>query len=277
VRTILASLLLLSSSFASADNCKFSAERNLDIDPAGLHALRVELGSSDLHLQGVAGLNRIEVRGKACASEQAWLADLNVTQSRDGDKVVVKSAKSPEHHGAMIGNSYAYIDFVVRAPVALALEVDSGSGDADIANIAALDFNSGSGDLKLEHVAGAVAVKVHSGDVVASDMASFTVREAGSGDVHANGVRGEVKVGHVGSGDLHFADVHGSVQIDGIGSGDLAVERIGGDVVLGSIGSGDVEANHVTGNLIVKAAGSGEIHHEQIGGRVDLPKNHAAD
>ncbi|MGH8122302.1 MAG: DUF4097 family beta strand repeat-containing protein [Rudaea sp.] len=277
MRTILALLLLLSSSLASADNCKFSAERNLDIDPAGLHALRVELGSSDLHLQGVADLKRIEVRGKACASEQAWLADLNVTQSREGDKIVIKPVKSPERHGALLGNSYAYIDLVVRIPAALALEVDSGSGDAEIANIAALDFTAGSGDLKLEHVAGAVVVEVHSGDVVASDVASFTLRKTGSGDVHANNLRGEVKVGHAGSGDLHFADVHGGVQIDSIGSGDLGVERIGGDVVLGSIGSGDVEANHVTGNLIVKAAGSGEIHREQIGGRVEVPKNRAAD
>ncbi len=277
MRTILASLLLLASSFVSAETCKFSAQRNLDIDASGLHALRMELGSSDLHLQGVADLKRIEVRGKACASDEAWLADLNVAQSREGDKVVVREAKSPEHHGGVLGNSYAYIDFVVRIPAALALEVESGSGDAEIANIAGLDFSSGSGDLKLEHAAGAVAVKVHSGDVVAGDVGSFSLREAGSGDVHLNGVRGDVKVGRVGSGDLNFADVHGGVQIDSIGSGDLAVERIGGDVVLGSIGSGDVEANHVTGNLIVKAAGSGEIHHQQIGGKVDLPKNHADD
>ena len=278
MRLILTSLLLLSSSYAAAAvNCQFHADCNLDIDPAGLRALRIELSSSDLHVQGVAGLARIEVRGRACASEQDWLADLNVIQARSGDKVVVKQAESHEHHVGGFGNNYAYIDFEVRVPANLPLEVDSASGDADISNIAALDFSSASGDLKLDHATGAVAVKVSSGDVVASDLGSFTLHSSGSGDMHISDVRGEVKVGRVGSGDLHFGDVHGGVQIDSIGSGDLEAERIGGDVVLGSIGSGDVDANHVSGSLIVKAAGSGEIHHGQIGGHVDVPKNHADD
>lgn len=259
MRLILTSLLLLSSSYAAAAvNCQFHADCNLDIDPAGLRALRIELSSSDLHVQGVAGLARIEVRGRACASEQDWLADLNVIQARSGDKVVVKQAESHEHHVGGFGNNYAYIDFEVRVPANLPLEVDSASGDADISNIAALDFSSASGDLKLDHATGAVAVKVSSGDVVASDLGSFTLHSSGSGDMHISDVRGEVKVGRVGSGDLE-------------------AERIGGDVVLGSIGSGDVDANHVSGSLIVKAAGSGEIHHGQIGGHVDVPKNHADD
>ena len=54
---------------ALATECKYSAPRNLDIDPAGLHVLAFKLGSSDLQLRGVPGLARIEVRGRACASE----------------------------------------------------------------------------------------------------------------------------------------------------------------------------------------------------------------
>lgn len=276
MRIVLTSLLLLSSSCAVANNCQFSAERNLDIDPAGLQALRFELGSSDLHVVGVAGIAKIQVHGKACASDQAWLADLTVEQTRVGDKVVVRPTPHAARSGTF-GNTYAYIDFEVQVPPGLALEVDSGSGDSDIANIAALEFGSGSGDLKLNHIAGAVSLKVGSGDVTASNVGSFNVRGAGSGDINVTAVAGEVKVAHVGSGDLHFGDVHGGVQIDSIGSGDLQVTRIGGDVVLGSIGSGDVEANQVTGNLIVKSAGSGEIHHDQIGGRVDVPQRHAND
>jgi hypothetical protein len=278
MRLILIPLLLLASSFAAAnDNCKFRAERNLDIDLAGLHALRMELGSSDLRVQGVAGLAKIEVHGKACASEQAWLAELNMTQSRAGDKVVVKAEPHEHHSSGLLGNSYAYIDFDVRVPSALLLEVDSGSGDAVISDIAALDYSSGSGDLKLDHATGAVSVKVGSGDVTASSVGSFALHSSGSGDVHATDVSGDVQVGHVGSGDLSFGGVRGSVHIDSIGSGDLQVERVGSDVVLGAIGSGDVSASNVSGNLIVKSAGSGEIHHSAIGGRVDVPQRHAND
>ena len=276
MRLILGSILLFSASSALADHCQFSADRHFDIDPAGLRALRFELGSSDLQVHGVAGLAKIEVHGKACASEQAWLADLDMTQARDGNKVTVKPTPHAHHNGGL-GDNYAYIDFDVRVPVGLALEVDSGSGDSNISNIAALDFESGSGDLKLDKVTGAVNVKVGSGDVIASDLGSFGLRSAGSGDVNANTVHNDVKVGHVGSGDLHFADVHGAVQIDSIGSGDLGVQRIGGDVVVGAIGSGDISAEHVTGNLVVKAAGSGEIHHSQISGKVDVPQRHEND
>ena len=85
MRLVLGSLLLLSSVSAFAHNCANSAERKLDIDAAGLKALRFELGASDIHVQGVAGLKQIEVHGHACASDPAWLAELDVTQSRVGD------------------------------------------------------------------------------------------------------------------------------------------------------------------------------------------------
>ncbi len=276
MRVILLSLLLLSSSFAVANDCKFSAVRSVDLDTAGLRALRFELGASDLKVQGVAGLAKVEVRAKACASEQAWLDELNIAQSRQGDKALVK-AEPHEHHSGLWGNNYAYLDFEVRVPLTLALEVEAGSGDAQVDSVAALDFHSGSGDLKLQHVAGAVTAQVGSGDVTADDVGSFHLGGSGSGDIRVSGVHGDVSVAHVGSGDVHFDNVKGGVEIASIGSGDLQTEHIGGDVVLGSIGSGDVNASHVTGNLIVKAAGSGDIHHEQIGGRVDVPKRHADD
>jgi hypothetical protein len=276
MRLILAPFLLLVAAPAlAAERCAFTTERALDIDPAGLSALRFELTSSDLNVQGVPGLTKIEVRGKACASQQDWLGELDVVQSRAGGKVVVQPRPHESHVGW--GNNYAYIDFRVRVPATLALEVETHSGDADIAHVAALDFSSHSGDLKLDGVAGAATLKVSSGDVVASDVGNLVLRGSGSGDVNAKAVRGDVKVGSVGSGDLHFADVHGGVSIDSVGSGDVGVDHIGGDVVVGSIGSGDIDAQHVSGSLIVKAAGSGDIHHREIAGRVEVPKRHEND
>ena len=275
MRLILAPFLLLAAAPAFADHCAFTAERALDIDPAGASALRFELASSDLQVQGVPGLKKIEVRGKACASQQDWLGELDIAQSRTGGKVVVQPKPRENHVGW--GSNYAYIDFSVRVPATLALEVETHSGDADIAHVAALDFSSHSGDLKLDGVAGAATLKVNSGDVVASDVGSLVLRGSGSGDVNATAVRGDVKVGSVGSGDLHFADVRGGVSVDSVGSGDVGVDRIGGDVVVGSIGSGDIDAQHVSGSLIVKAAGSGDIHHREIAGRVEVPKRHEND
>lgn len=268
--------LLLASPLALAHDCQFSAERVVDIDPAGLAALRFELGSSDLNLQGDPAVTRIEVRGRACASEQAWLDELQIEQSRQGGKAVVKVAPRASHIG-FFGRTYAYIDFVVRVPTGLAIEVDSGSGDTHAANVASFDYHAGSGDLNLERVAGAVSVAIGSGDVVASRLGSFNLGSAGSGDTRVSDVQGEVVVGHVGSGELSFSGVRGSVRVDSIGSGDFVADNVGRDVYVGAIGSGDVTVKTVGGNLTVRAAGSGDIHHSGVAGKVEVPKRHEND
>jgi DUF4097 and DUF4098 domain-containing protein YvlB len=278
MRMLMGLILFAASGAALASHdCKFSAERNLDLDPAGLKGLQLVLGSSDAHVDGVAGLKRIEVRGKACASEEEWLKDLTVDQERAGDRVRVTTKKNHDSHLNWFGSSYAYIDLEVRVPADLLVDIDAGSGDANVANVAALDFSSGSGDLQADHIAGAVAIKVGSGDATIEDIGSVNVERVGSGDIRASKVRGEIKVGHVGSGDMKFADVHGGVQIESVGSGDVIVNRTGGDVVVGSVGSGDVSVDGIGGNFVVHAAGSGDLHHRNVTGKVEVPKRHQDD
>ena len=96
MRFVLFSILSLLAANACAFECKFMAERTLDIDPAGLHTLAFKLGSSDLQVRGVAGLAKIEVIGKACASEEARLAGLTVDQSRAGDRVTLTPNQASE-------------------------------------------------------------------------------------------------------------------------------------------------------------------------------------
>src|SRR6478736_3647484 len=256
MRVLFGLILAAVSTTALADHdCKFKAERNLDIDPAGLKALTLVLGSSDAQVEGVAGIKRIEVRGKACASEEEWLKDLTVDQERGGDRVRVTTSKNRDGtHINLFGSSYAYIDLTVRIPVDLALEVDAGSGDADVGNVASLRFTSGSGD------------------AIIYDIGGLDVERVGSGDIRASNARGDIKVGHVGSGDVTFADVRGSVRIESVGSGDVGVRRTAGDVEIGSIGSGDVTVDGVGGNFIVHSAGSGDLHHHQVTGKVEVPK-----
>ena len=83
-RLVLACATLLLASTVRADDCEHHAARDLDIDAAGLKSLVVEAGASDLRVSGVAGLARIEVRGRACASSAESLERLRVTGRRDG-------------------------------------------------------------------------------------------------------------------------------------------------------------------------------------------------
>jgi hypothetical protein len=76
--------LLIIAGAAGAEPCRYSAPRNVDLDATTLKSLLLHLGATDAHVQGVAGLSKIEVRGTACASNPGWLEDLRIDTSRSG-------------------------------------------------------------------------------------------------------------------------------------------------------------------------------------------------
>lgn len=277
MRILTAFVLLAAGGNALAyEQCKYSADHNFDVDPAGLKTLQLVLGSDDARVEGVAGSKRIEVRGKACASDESWLKELDVKQERSGDRLRVETTHNRESHSGW-GTNYRYIKLEIRMPPELLVDIDSGSGDADVSNVAALNYGAGSGDLKARRIAGDVTVHVGSGDVIIDDLGNLTVDRVGSGDIRASNVHGGVKVGHVGSGDLKLSNVKQAVHVESVGSGDLVVDRAGGDVEVGSIGSGDVTADDIGGNFIVHSAGSGDLRHHHVTGKVEVPKRHEND
>lgn len=271
MRVLFPLLLAVASSTALADSCAFSAARNVEVDAAGLKAAVFRLGANDLKLEGVPGLKRIEVRGKACASEQAALDGLNITQARSGDRLTVAVEDAARPSG-LFGSRYAYIDLEARVPAELLADILAGSGDAEVRGVSALTFKSGSGDLEARDVAGPVSVEVGSGDAELDTIGALTLHSAGSGDVHAKRVRGGVEVGRVGSGDLTFEEVGGDVRVERVGSGDVDLRGIGGSVTVGAIGSGDVTARGVRGDLTVESQRSGSVSHSDVSGRVSVPK-----
>lgn len=268
-RLFLPVLLGLAPAFAFADDCRFSAQRDFDVDAAGLAAVEFALGSSDLHVEGVSGLARVEVRGHACASSKDLLDGLAVEQRRAGDRLVVTARV--EHAGGLVPGR-AWIDLRVRMPASLAVVSAGSSADVDARGIASLDFTSSSGDLVAERIAGTLATEASSGDVRAREIGSFEARATGSGDISASTVHGDAKVASAGSGDLSFADVEGSVVIGRVGSGDLQARRVRRNVEVGSIGSGDVSVDDVGGDLRVDGKGSGDIEHRDVRGTVSIPR-----
>lgn len=256
---------------AGAQECRFSAPRNADIDAAGLQDLTLKLGSSDLDIQGVKGLNRIEVRGTACTSEQDWLQHMQIGSSRHGAHAAVSAVTDRIDTFLIFGTTYAYMKLQVRVPASLAVLVGSGSGDTNASQLASLDFDSGSGDLIANNIVGALNLQLGSADVRANQVGSVNLHGTGSGDVHVAGVSGDVQTDHSGSGDLEFSGVRGSVHVGSTGSGDVSVSDVGRDVEVGSTGSGDVTANGVGGNFIVRATGSGDVNYHDVKGNVDVP------
>ncbi|MGE7138031.1 GIN domain-containing protein [Luteibacter sp. NPDC031894] len=254
-KLILASLFLLPA-VAMADDaqCKFHADRNLDLDLRGVHDIRFITNSYDLLVSGGASADKGTVRGKACASEQETVDNLVVTQERDGGTLVVE-LKDKREHGWFGGFGNHYSDLKVEAtiPATLPVKLDVGSGDAKVRNVASLDAAVGSGDLEAHDVKGAVRGTVGSGDFKLEDTGDVDIDSVGSGDFGAKRA-GRVHIGTIGSGDASVRDAQGNVQVGTIGSGDLNVENVRGD-------------------LTVRTVGSGDVNHRGVSGKVDVPRD----
>ncbi|HEY2345653.1 MAG TPA: DUF4097 family beta strand repeat-containing protein [Xanthomonadaceae bacterium] len=265
--------LLLVPALAHADECRFEAPRNATLNFAGVHTLVIEVHQHNIHLNGTAAATG-QVRGRACASTQKQLPGLQLIQHREGDRLIVEAKdENPTFVGLVLfGNRYAYLDLHIDVPASLAVEIDVGSGDSWVKNVAELKAQVGSGDLDVAGVQGHFEAKVNSGDIKAADVGDTHVGSVGSGDFTVDQVRGSVTVGSVGSGDFTAEHVRGDVGIGSVGSGDASARTIGGNVDVGSIGSGDLHVRGVGHDLHVANIGSGDIEHADVAGKVNIPK-----
>ena len=151
----LASLLALAllPAVASANSpCRYSADRNFDVPASGISTVAFDMSSNDIVLEGVDGLANVEVRGRACASDQAWIDGLTVDQKQSGDTLTITPHAGHDLHGNWSGMNYAYVILHVRAPSKLVARIRGDSGDADVSHVASLDFETSSGDLRSNHI-----------------------------------------------------------------------------------------------------------------------------
>lgn len=243
--------LLLAPLAAFASPCKFEAPRNLQLDLTGVRAVQIEVHSQDLHLVGSHGSKGLTLTGKACASDQATLDQLQVTQRREGDQLLIDIGGNNHLSFALFGSAYANLEVSVQLPANLPVNVSVGSGDAEVRGVQQLQSQVGSGDLHVRQIAGKFATSVGSGDADATDIGSLDLGAVGSGDFKAEGIKGDAKVGSIGSGDVVLRTVGGNVHADTLGSGDFTVSDVAGDFTLGAKGSGDVSHGGVKGKVSV--------------------------
>jgi DUF4097 and DUF4098 domain-containing protein YvlB len=274
IASLLVSISMLAAiPFASQaeQRCAHSAARDAELNLSGIKTVVFDIGPHTLALKGdksPAG----SIRGKACASDAKRVAQLVVTQQRNGDKLIVRAERNGLlRNGSWSGETYGYLTLTVALPDTLAVRLDLGSGDAVVDNVASLSADVGSGDLEVRHVRGAFFADVGSGDIQATDIGALHVVSVGSGDLTVRDVHGDSKVGEINSGDLSIANAKGRVEIGSIGSGDATLLDIAGNVTVNSIGSGDLDANGITGDLAVDSVGSGSVAHRNVRGQVRIP------
>jgi len=253
MRRLLAAALLLAPLAAfAATSCKYEAPRNLQLDLAGVRGVQIDVNSQDLHLTGSDNARGFTLAGRACASEQAMLDKLQVTQRREGDQLLIDIGNTGGFGFTLFGgSSYSSLEVTVQLPANLPVTVRVGSGDADVSGVQQLQTNVGSGDLHVRQVSGKFGTSVGSGDVDATDIGSLDLGSVGSGDFKAEGIKGDARIGSIGSGDVTLRNVGGSVRAETLGSGSLDVSDVGGDFSLGAKGSGDVNHAGVKGKVSV--------------------------
>jgi DUF4097 and DUF4098 domain-containing protein YvlB len=257
----------------ASDRCEHSAPRDSVMNLSGIKTVVFDIGPHELSVTG-GKTSSGSIRGKACASDVKRLADLVVTQQREGDKLIVRAErKGLLNKGSWSGKHYGYLVLAATIPDSLAVQVRLGSGDVVVDGVASLSADVGSGDLEARHVRGVFYADLGSGGIHASDIGALHVVTVGSGDLSARDIRGAARVGEVNSGDLTIANANGRVEIGSIGSGDATLSNIAGDVTVDSIGSGDLQANGIGGDLVVDSVGSGSVGHRNVNGQVRIPKD----
>jgi hypothetical protein len=226
-------LVLWAAAPARADDCSgHRAPREARVDASGARVAKLEAKAGSLRVEGRAGATAVVVHGTACASRASLLDGIQVVARREGDAVRVE-AVIPENSWLTGGS--AHLDLVIEVPAGLALDIQDGSGTAEILGAGSVRIEDGSGSLSIRDVAG---------------------------DVHVRD----------GSGEIEIHGVEGSVTIEDDGSGSIEVEGVKGSVVVRNDGSGSISVRDVSGDFSVRHDGSGGIEHHDVRGRVDLPR-----
>jgi DUF4097 and DUF4098 domain-containing protein YvlB len=215
------------------------SRETLTLSAADLKTLRIDCGAGYLKVQGIDGLERIEVsavldvRGFAEEELAAFKKEFVTLKLEKiaGQAELTATIESGFSLAALFGGSHdARIDLDIRVPRRLALAIDDGSGDLDIRDSDGnLSLDDGSGDIRLDNIKGQVEIEDGSGDIELNDAGSDVDIDDGSGQINLNRVLGAVIVDD-GSGDIVIDGVEKDVTIDEAGSGSVEIRNVKGSV-----------------------------------------------
>jgi DUF4097 and DUF4098 domain-containing protein YvlB len=232
------------------------SRETLTLTAADLKTLRIDCGAGYLKVQGVDGLEQIEVsavldvRGIA-DNELAAFKKEYVTlklEKNAGQAELIANIESGFSLATLFGERHdARINLDIRVPRRLALALDDGSGEIDVRDSDGnLKLDDGSGDIRLTNIKGLVEIVDGSGDIILNKINGVVQIEDGSGDIELNDAGSDVDI-EDGSGEIRLTRILGSVTIDD-GSGDIVIDGVEKDVTIEEAGSGDVEINNVKGS-----------------------------
>jgi hypothetical protein len=246
VKATLVAVLFVSAGTAQAGmwDCGQTALREGSADAGGARSIRVIARAGELKIRGVAGASAVTVKGTACASRASGLDEVKLVVERRGDVVHVE-AVTPEWTWGSAG-----LDMEIDLPNSIPLDVEDGSGSAEVRDVAALRIVDGSGELSIVGVGGALTVDDGSGSLHIANVAGAVTLTDGSGEIVVRQA-GSVLVKEDGSGSIQISDVRGNVAVRNDGSGSIDVREVAGDFTVDDDGSGGIDHHGVRGRVKV--------------------------
>ena len=235
----------LDAAAAGPNPCKFSADRQLSLDGAGLEEIEIVGRGGDLEIRpsSTAGVDAL---GQACASSAGMLERTQIRGAREGATARV-FVQVPDEPGEL-NSGYATLDLSVKVPAGVAVRITDTSGDIDVEGVRVaqitdssgdievrettgdLEINDSSGDLKLTGVGGALTLTDSSGDITVDTAKSLHVLRDSAGDIRAVGVKGDVVIDNDSSGDIYVDDIDGNVEVVSDSTGERSIENVRGSV-----------------------------------------------
>jgi len=233
MRSFIVMAMFLASFTASAAG-DYTETRDLTIDADGLELLFINAGAGRIDVEGVDGVDRIEVKATIIIPDtdeddalKMIEKKLELGLERKDSQAVLKSWFEDGFWGF---GADGRIDLEIRAPASLAISIDDGSGSINVRSFAS--------DVRIDDGSG-----------------SIDVRTVGTLDIDD------------GSGSIDVTDVAGDIYVDD-GSGTIAVDKVGGSVTIDD-GSGSIRVTDVAGDLTILDAGSGSVSFSDIRGTVE--------
>lgn len=171
----------------------------------GLEKVSLENQSGKVKISAYAGPKAIVVSQKNKFSDKCQM-----TLKKDDEELVIKVKK---HRDASWGED-CDVDFEVKVPKAMNLDLEAGSGDFSISGIhGALDFKLGSGSLSADGSFRKVDGKTGSGEISVKGLTGGGELRTGSGDIKLTFAKSpkndEVEL-KTGSGNATVLVPHGS-------------------------------------------------------------------
>jgi DUF4097 and DUF4098 domain-containing protein YvlB len=233
----------------------FETTKTLNLAAQSILRLDIRVGAGSLTVTGREGLAAIEVRAEVVAPDvrdkdmEEYIRDrVELTLEKRGD-IAVLVGRIRDNHRLFDFGENARIDLTVTVPKTMALDIDDGSGDMVVEDLAAaVRIEDGSGSIRVARVAGNVRIDDASGEVVVERIEGNLEIDDGSGGVEVSDVTGDVTIDD-GSGEVLVRRVGGTVSVDD-GSGGIDIEDVEKDVRLINTGSGGVDVSGVKGRVI---------------------------